>query len=91
MNSKRNKMIGVAVGVFLSVGAFAFEYNVTKPAIRPRWSGAVAGEWTMDYKAALEKAQNAPSPVTNFSLFKDGKLLTHEIQNEKKFLALAGK
>ncbi|MBR2801491.1 MAG: YoaP domain-containing protein [Erysipelotrichaceae bacterium] len=38
-----------------------------------------------------EKAQNAPSPVTNFSLFKDGKFLTHEIQNEKKFLKLAGK
>lgn len=37
-----------------------------------------------------EKAQNAPSPVTNFSLFKDGKFLTHEIQSEKKFLALAG-
>ena len=37
-----------------------------------------------------EKAQNAPSPVTNFSLFKDGKFITHEIQSEKKFLALAG-
>ncbi len=43
------------------------------------------------YIDTLEKAQNAPSPVTNFSLFKDGKFLTHEIQNEKKFLALAGK
>lgn len=37
-----------------------------------------------------EKAQNAPSPVTNFSLFLDGKFITHEILNEKKFLALAG-
>ena len=37
-----------------------------------------------------EKAQNAPSPVTNFSLFRDGKFITHEILNEKKFLALAG-
>ena len=37
-----------------------------------------------------EAAQNAPSPVTNFSLFKDGKFITHEIQSEKKFLALAG-
>ncbi len=43
------------------------------------------------YIDTLEKAQNAPSPVTNFALFKDGKFLTHEIQNEKKFLALAGK
>ena len=37
-----------------------------------------------------EKAQNAPSPVTNFSLFKDGKFITHEILSEKKLLALAG-
>ncbi len=36
-----------------------------------------------------DKAQNAPSPVTNFSIFKDGVFLTHEIQSEKKFLALA--
>ncbi len=37
-----------------------------------------------------EKAQSAPSPVTNFSLFRDGKFISHEIQSEKKFLALAG-
>ena len=37
-----------------------------------------------------EAAQNAPSPVTNFSLFRDGRFVTHEIQSEKKFLALAG-
>lgn len=43
------------------------------------------------YIDTLEKAQNAPSPVTNFSLFKDGKFLTHEILNEKKFLALTEK
>ena len=38
-----------------------------------------------------ETAQNAPSPVTNFILFKDGKFLSHEIQSEKKFLSLAEK
>ena len=37
-----------------------------------------------------EAAQNAPSPVTNFSIFRDGKFVSHEIQSEKKFLALAG-
>ena len=37
-----------------------------------------------------EAAQNAPSPVTNFALFRNGKFITHEIQSEKKFLALAG-
>lgn len=36
-----------------------------------------------------EAAQNAPSPVTNFALFQDGRFLTHEIQSEEKFLALA--
>ena len=42
------------------------------------------------YIDSREKAQNAPSPVTNFSLFRDGEFLSHEIQSEKKFLALAG-
>ncbi len=37
-----------------------------------------------------EAAQNAPSPVTNFSIFRDGKFLSHEIQSEKKLLKLAG-
>ncbi len=37
-----------------------------------------------------EKAQNAPSPVTNFTIFKDGRFISHEIQSEKKLLALAG-
>ena len=37
-----------------------------------------------------DAAQNAPSPVTNFSLFRDGKFITHEILNEKKLLALSG-
>lgn len=37
-----------------------------------------------------EAAQAAPSPVTNFSLFKDGRFVTHEILSEKKFFALAG-
>ena len=36
-----------------------------------------------------EAAQNAPSPVTNFSLFRDGQFITHEILSEKKLLALA--
>ena len=37
-----------------------------------------------------ESAQNAPSPVTNFSIFRDGKFISHEIQSEKKLLKLAG-
>ena len=37
-----------------------------------------------------ETAQSIPSPVTTYALFKDGKFLTHAIQSDRKFLALAG-
>lgn len=37
-----------------------------------------------------EDAQNAPSPVTTYSLFSNGDFVTHGIQSDKKFLALAG-
>lgn len=37
-----------------------------------------------------EAAQSAPTPVTNFALFKEGAFASHEILNEKKFLKLAG-
>lgn len=40
-----------------AVCASAFEYNVTQPSIRPRWSGAAAGEWTMDREAAFAQAK----------------------------------
>ena len=35
-----------------------------------------------------EAAQQAPAPFTAFSLFADGKFVTHEILSEKKFLKL---
>ena len=37
-----------------------------------------------------ETAQNVPAPVTTYALFRDGKFVTHAIQSDKKFLALAG-
>ena len=37
-----------------------------------------------------ETAQSSPAPVTTYALFKDGKFLTHAIQSDRKFLALAG-
>lgn len=37
-----------------------------------------------------QTAQNTPSPVTTYALFCDGKFVTHAIQSDKKFLALAG-
>lgn len=35
--------------------------------------------------ATLEQAKNLPCPFTTFSLFYNGKFITHEIQSEKKF------
>ncbi len=37
-----------------------------------------------------EAAQNVPAPVTTYALFHNGHFLTQGIQNEKKFLTLAG-
>ena len=48
----------VAAVAFTAICANAFEYNVTKSSICPRWQGAVAGEWTMDREAALAKAKS---------------------------------
>lgn len=38
-----------------------------------------------------ESAQQAPTPVTNYALFKDGRYITNEILSEKKFIKLTGK
>lgn len=38
-----------------------------------------------------EEAQNAPTPVTTYALFRDGEYLTNEQMNDTKFLKLAGK
>ena len=35
-----------------------------------------------------EEAQNAPTPVTTYALFHDGKYMTNEQMNDKKFLKL---
>ena len=37
-----------------------------------------------------EQAQNLPTPVSTYALFKDGEFLTQGILNEKKFLKYAG-
>ncbi len=38
-----------------------------------------------------EEAQNAPTPITTYALFFDGKYLTNEQMNDQKFLKLAAK
>ena len=54
----------------------------------------IAAEKGAAFKAIQFKdkksAQNAPTPVTNYALFKDGKYITNEIQSDKKFLKLLG-
>ena len=35
-----------------------------------------------------EKAQNAPAPVTTYSLFFNGEFVTHEILSDTKFLKI---
>ena len=51
-----------------------------------------AAEHGVPYRAirleSREAAQNAPSPVTNYALFRDGKYLTNEQMNDKRFLKL---
>ncbi len=37
-----------------------------------------------------DEAQNAPTPITNYALFHDGKYITNEQMNDKKFLKLHG-
>ena len=54
----KKALFALAVAVGLSgPDAFAFEYNVTRPATCPRWSGAEVGEWTMDRETAFAKAK----------------------------------
>ena len=56
---------------------------------------ATAAEQGVKFKAvhltSKEDAQNAPTPVTTYALFKDGEYLTNEQMNDKKFLKLLGK
>ena len=56
---------------------------------------AAAAEQGVKFKAVhletKEDAQNAPTPVTTYALFRDGEYLTNEQMNDKKFLKLLGK
>ncbi|MCR4576407.1 MAG: YoaP domain-containing protein [Clostridiales bacterium] len=40
--------------------------------------------------ASLSQAQSAPTPITTYALFRDGRYLTNEQMNAAKFLKLAG-
>ena len=50
---------------------------------------SIAYSGQIPFKSVLittaEKAQNAPTPFTTYSLYYDGKFVTHEILSDKKF------
>ncbi len=54
----------------------------------------IANEKGVKFKAihiaSKEEAQNAPTPITTYALFLDGKYLTNEQMNDKRFLKLLG-
>jgi len=56
---------------------------------------ALAKEHGVAFKAIhlqrKEDAQNAPTPITTYSLFHDGKYVTNEMMNDKRFLKMIGK
>lgn len=53
---------------------------------------SIAREKNVKFKAiclqSKEEAQNAPTPITTYALFLDGKYLTNEQMNDKRFLKL---
>lgn len=55
----------------------------------------IAEENQVKFKAihlqSKEDARNAPTPITTYALFSDGKYLTNEQMNDKRFLKLIGK
>ena len=55
---------------------------------------ATAREQGVPFRAVLldskEAAQNAPTPITTYALFRDGTYLTNEQMNDKRFLKLLG-
>ena len=56
---------------------------------------AVAKEKGVQFKAihlqSKQEAQNAPTPITTYALFYNGKYLTNEQMNDKRFLKLLEK
>ena len=56
---------------------------------------ATAKEQGVPFRAirldSKEAAQNAPTPITTYALFRNGAYLTNEQMNEKRFLKLLGK
>lgn len=55
----------------------------------------IAKKNSVEFKAihlqSKEDSQNAPTPITTYALFFDGKYITNEQMNDKRFLKLLGK
>ena len=52
---------------------------------------AHGGAFQSVHLASKEAAQNAPTPITTWALFRDGKFLTNEILNDTRFQKLLGR
>ncbi len=54
----------------------------------------VANEMNIPFRSILiesaEQAQSSPTPFTTYSVFNDGKFITHEILSEPKFIKMVG-
>lgn len=48
-------------------------------------------EFRSVHLTSREAARNAPTPVTNYALFRDGNYVSNEILSEKKFLKMTGR
>ena len=71
-------------GVLAGISGFFYQQNLNILQCR-QYTDVREDRYYMRISVEL-----GPCPVTNFILFRDGKFVTHEIQSEKKFLALAG-
>lgn len=58
--SRIGRIAGFAAVVSLFGTAFGYDYKVRRPSdeLRPHWSGAVAGKWTLDFEAAAAAAKS---------------------------------
>lgn len=62
MNRMMRSFLAFGAAIVLT-GSSSAAYVVEKSAVCPTWSGALPGEWTMDYAAATNAATQTGRPV----------------------------
>ena len=77
-----------AINNYLAIGTYQCPFNGKYVPIVKQ----TAKDHNIPFKAvhinSKEEAQNAPTPITTYALFKDGKYITNEQMNDTKFLKL---